>query len=221
MPSSGLIDGGLVVRSTPWRKATLRRAGPFSDGAGALSGNRSNQVQDRRITRTREALIGAFNHLVLARRQRRIRVADIVAEANIGRSTFYEHFSSADDILLQSLARPMAPLADAAAGKGDLRAVTFLLAHFWENRQRARDMMAGHMDARMMRLLAGMVEERLEGRMLAIPVKLAALQLAQAALAPVRGWVLAEAPCSPAALAAAICRCGEAIVAGLAVSDPA
>lgn len=177
-------------------------------------------MQDRRIARTREALIGAFNHLVLARRQRHIRVADIVAEANIGRSTFYEHFSSADDILLQSLARPMAALADAAAGKGDAGAVTFLLAHFWENRQRARDMMAGRMDERMMRLLASMVEERLEGRALTIPARLAALQLAQATLGPVRGWVAAEAPCSPEALAAAICRCGEAIVASLAVPDP-
>src|SRR4051812_2411808 len=64
-------------------------------------------MQDRRIARTREALIGAFNHLVLNRRQRHIRVADIVAEANVGRSTFYEHYSSADDILLQALARPM------------------------------------------------------------------------------------------------------------------
>lgn len=177
-------------------------------------------MQDRRIARTREALIGAFNHIFLSRRQRHIRVADIVAEANIGRSTFYEHFSSADDILLQSLARPMAALADAAAGKGELGAVTFLLAHFWENRARARDLMAGPMDARMTRLLAGMIEERLEGRTLAIPVRLAALQLAEAAFAPVRGWMAAEAPCSPEALAAAICRCGAAIVASLSAPNP-
>ncbi|MES2443040.1 MAG: TetR/AcrR family transcriptional regulator [Pseudomonadota bacterium] len=178
-------------------------------------------MQDRRIARTREALIGAFNHLVLNRRQRHIRVADIVAEANVGRSTFYEHYASADDILLQALARPMAALADAAAGTGDVGAVTFLLAHFWENRQRAREMMAGRMDDRIARLLAGMVEERLEARdaALAIPRKLAARQLAEAALGPVRGWVMAEAPCDPETLARAICRCGAAIVASLA-PDP-
>ena len=60
-------------------------------------------MPDRRITRTRNALIGAFNHLVLHRRQRHIRVADIVAQANVGRSTFYEHYSSADDILIAAL----------------------------------------------------------------------------------------------------------------------
>lgn len=175
-------------------------------------------VPDRRITRTREALIGALNHLILNRRQRHIRVADIVAEANVGRSTFYEHYSSADEVLLQALARPMAALADAGAGKGDAAKVTWLLQHFWENRQRARDMMAGRMDDRVARLLAGMIEERLVagGVAPAIPLRLAAAQLADAALAPVRGWVLAEAPCTPGVLATAICRTGAAMVASLA-----
>lgn len=173
-------------------------------------------MPDRRTTRTRKALIGAFNHLFLNRRQRHIRVADIVAEANVGRSTFYEHYEGADDILLQSLARPLAVLADAGAGKGDAERVTQLLAHFWENRQRAREMMAGHMERRMTRLLTGMIEERLADRPLILPAKLAAAQLAEAALGPIRGWVRAEASCDPETLAAAICRCGEAMVASLA-----
>lgn len=173
-------------------------------------------MPDRRITRTRAALIGAFNHLFLQRRQRHIRVADIVAEANVGRSTFYEHYDSADDILLQSLARPMTALADAGAGKGDAALVTMLLAHFWENRQRARETMAGPMDRRITRLLTGMIEERLADCPLILPSKLAAAQLAEAALGPIRGWVMAEAPCEAETLATAICRCGEAMVASLA-----
>lgn len=179
-------------------------------------------MPDRRITRTREALIGAFNHLVLHRRQRRIRVADIVAQASVGRSTFYEHYSSADDILLHSLSRPMAALADAAAGTGNAAALTLLLAHFWENRQRARDIVGGRMDARVVRLLAAMTAERLAARgvALSIPAGLATLQLAEAAFAPIRGWLLAEAPCAPDALAQAICRCGEAMVAALAQPPP-
>lgn len=173
-------------------------------------------VLDRRITRTREALIGAFNHLLLHRRQRHIRVADIVAEANVGRSTFYEHYESADDILLKALARPMAALADAAAGRGDLAQTTWLLEHFWENRQRARELMADGMYARVMRLLAEMIETRLaEGPALAIPPGLAALQLAEGAFAPIRGWLLAKAPCTAPVLAATLCRCGEAMVSAL------
>lgn len=172
-------------------------------------------MPDRRITRTREALIGALNHLVLARRQRHIGVADLVSESGVGRSTFYEHFSSADEVLLESLARPMAALADAGAGKGDVEKLTWLLTHFWENRQRARDMMRGPMNDRIARLLAAMIEERLAETETAIPLKLASAQLAEAALAPVRGWVMAEAPCTPEALAASICRTGAAMVASL------
>lgn len=167
---------------------------------------------DRRVSRTRAALIGAYNRLILSRR-RNIRVADIVAEANVGRSTFYEHYQGADDIHLQALARPFATLADAAAGDGDVAALTGLLAHFWENRQLARDSIMGRMQDKVTRLLATMVEERIAaaGDTTAIPLKLAALQLAEAALAPVRGWVTAEAPCSAEALAAAICGAGRAL----------
>ena len=92
---------------------------------------------DRRAARTRAALIEAFNHLALNHRKN-IRVADIVALANVGRSTFYEHYKSADDIHLQAMPRPFAILADAAAGMGDEARLTGLLRHFWENRQLAR-----------------------------------------------------------------------------------
>jgi AcrR family transcriptional regulator len=169
--------------------------------------------EDSRVRRTRAALIGAFDHLILSRRRRPIRVADIVAQANVGRSTFYEHYGSADEIHMAALARPFAILADAAAGAGDEAKLTGLLVHFWGNRQRARESFMGRMHDKVTRLLAAMVEERLEGEAdkLAIPPRLAALQLAEAALAPIRGWVTAEAPCAAEALAGAICRCGRAL----------
>jgi AcrR family transcriptional regulator len=173
--------------------------------------------EDRRVKRTRAALIGAFDHLVLSGRRKPIRVADIVAEANVGRSTFYEHYKGADDIHMAALARPFATLADAAAGAGDEARLAALLAHFWENRQRARQSFMGRIGDKTSRLLAAMVEDRLRGAegALAIPLRLAALQLAEAALAPIRGWVTAEAPCTAQALAGAICRCGEAMREGL------
>ena len=172
--------------------------------------------EDRRVARTRAALIAAFDHLVLSRRPRRIRVADIVAKARVGRSTFYDHYRGADDIHMAALARPFAILADAAAGAGDEARLAALVAHFWENRQRARESFMGPMSGKVSRLLAAMVEERLGDRALAIPARLAALQLAEAALAPLRGWVTAEAPCTPEALAGAICRCARALRAELA-----
>jgi AcrR family transcriptional regulator len=200
------------------KKPTDAGISPLADGEVILSVSEDLAARlDRRAMRTRTALIGAFNHLALNHRKN-IRVADIVALANVGRSTFYEHFRSADDIHLHAMQRPFALLADAAAGMGDEARLTGQLEHFWENRQLARTSVMGRMHDKVNRLLAAMIEERMrddEDR-LAIPLRLATMQLAEAALAPIRGWVTAEAPCTADALAGAICRCGRAMRAALA-----
>ena len=181
-----------------------------------MSGNEERaRPTDRRARRTRAALIGAFNHLVLHRRQRRIRVADIVAEADVGRSTFYEHYRGADDIHMDALAPLFAILADAAAGHGDPVRVERLLGHFWDNRQRARESFNSRLGEKAMRLLAAQIEERLGDADLLIPRRLAALQLAEATLAPIRGWLTGEAPCTPAALATGLCRSGARLTESL------
>jgi AcrR family transcriptional regulator len=68
---------------------------------------------DRRVARTRMALYDAIAALVLRQDYASITVADILAEANIGRSTFYAHFTSKDDLLGRSLERLKAALIDA------------------------------------------------------------------------------------------------------------
>lgn len=175
------------------------------------------EARDRRVQRTRAALLGAFNQLFLARRQRRIRAADLIAEAKIGRSTFYDHYSSADDVLLEALRHPFATLADAATGQGDPAATLWLAGHFWENRSRARELFDNaQMQNRVSRLLAEMVAERLAGAALILPTELAAVQLAEAALAPLRAWVRGEAPATAAAMADGLCRSGRALRQALA-----
>ena len=118
---------------------------------------------------------------------------------------------------MEALSRPFALLADAAAGEGDPARLTGLLDHFWENRQRARATFSGRTGDKAARLLAAMVAARLQRRRaeLVLPLRLASLQLAHAALAPVRAWVGAEAPCRSSILAKAICRSGEQLVASL------
>lgn len=177
---------------------------------------------DRRVARTRDALLGAFNHLLLhdRRRQRDIKVGEIVDRANVGRSTFYEHFSGADAIFLEAARHPFGQLADALTGVTGPEALVGLLDHFWENRALARDAL-GRLDVPITRMVAEMVEERLaaQGMAAAIPLRLAARQLAESGLAPVRGWVSAEAPCTSAALAAAIHRGAAALRAALTEAE--
>jgi AcrR family transcriptional regulator len=55
-------------------------------------------AKDRRVVRTRRTLQHALLALMLKRGYDAITVEDICAEADVGRSTFYAHFTSKDDL---------------------------------------------------------------------------------------------------------------------------
>ena len=54
---------------------------------------------DRRVRKTREALYSAFAALVAERGYDRLSIQDIIDEADVGRTTFYAHFKTKDDLL--------------------------------------------------------------------------------------------------------------------------
>ncbi|HVJ54602.1 MAG TPA: TetR/AcrR family transcriptional regulator [Aliidongia sp.] len=150
---------------------------------------------DRRVQRTRRALGDAFNALVLAKGYDAVSAADIAARADVGRSTFYEHFQGKDDLLAHGLRRLLVPLADACvSGDPDPR-LEALLAHFWQSRRMARPMMTGRTRAVMAAQLAGLIEERLaavwpvaaDGERL--PDALVAVQLAQGQIGLIEAWL--------------------------------
>ena len=153
-------------------------------------------------SRTRSRLIAAFNQLVFDKVRGPIRVGQIIDKAGVGRSTFYDHFANAEAVHMAAVSRPLVLLAGPAAGTGTVEELQRLLDHFRGNRGRARDLLTGPSRDRVARLLADMIDERLDADdELAIPRRLATMQIAEAMLGSIRLWIVGEVAASSEALA--------------------
>jgi AcrR family transcriptional regulator len=181
-------------------------------------------AKDKRAQKTRHALLSAFFDLVMEKhRYDEITIGDILARSGVGRSTFYEHFASKDGLLASSLAGPFSILADTIRERDNTEHLTRLLEHFWGNRAMARGTFVGAVRRKTMPVLVELIEERLKidgaGKLsaLIVPVRLAAIQLAEGLLAPTTAWLLGEVQCSPEALALALRRTSRATLSALEV----
>jgi AcrR family transcriptional regulator len=101
----------------------------------------AKKPMDRRIARTRGMLQHALNSLILKKGYEAITIKDICDAANVGRSTFYAHYTSKDDLKRSGLEPLRRLLVDrqrtALATPGDImeRRFGFSLAMF----EHARD----------------------------------------------------------------------------------
>lgn len=165
---------------------------------------------NRRVQRTRLELLAAFRNLVFERAYDKIRVADISRKADVGRSTFYEHFESKNDILEHSLIALLTVLAEAIGQPQVPENLRSLCEHFWENRSAARPMLSGATRCVVSQLLSELVKERLAlllsstpGATPLLPLDFIASHLAENQLALIDSW-LTGGCCSPEAFAHAL-----------------
>jgi AcrR family transcriptional regulator len=178
-----------------------------------------SRSQDRRSQRTREALRGAFVRLTLERGYESFGVADITEAANIGRSTFYQHYSGKLALLqdsLETLSRHLVALVGADPAPETL---VPLLLPFREQRQRNRIFFSGPARSVWARVIARLVEPRLakmaRGAVPLVPLPLAALQIAEAQLSLIAGWLTGRSAVKPADMAKALIRTSHALTTAL------
>lgn len=176
--------------------------------------------EDKRVVRTREALSQAFLDLVAERDYEAITVADVIARADVGRSTFYQHYSSRDDLLAAVMEGGFAALADTVGDGPHVVHLEDWLGIFWENRRAGRVLLSGQTRASILRELCGRLEKRLEraarqARDPPAPQKLVAAMLAEAQLGLLHAWLAGRAAASPAAMAKTLRLAAQGLVHGL------
>ncbi len=128
--------------------------------------------EDRRIQRTRELLRSAMVSLIREQGFEALTVQHIIDRANVGRSTFYAHFKSKEDLLTGSVEMMRSTLRRiqlrAASGSASPRERMFAFAHeLFAHAEQHRDVFAAMLGKRsgtvfqhhLHRMLADLVRE--------------------------------------------------------------
>jgi len=165
---------------------------------------------DRRVRRTRQALIGALIELVLQKRYDAITIQNLLDRADVGRSTFYAHYRGKDDLLLRSfegLLEMLDQAMDGAGGPGArLAPVRELFCHIGQMREFHRALVRAHMLDRAYQAGTSVLSRTIARRLAAgaahpdgDTARLAALAhgFAGALFGMLRWWVEADAAPSP------------------------
>jgi AcrR family transcriptional regulator len=181
----------------------------------------TKRQQDKRTLRTRAWIVQAFNELIFKQTYSGLPTDSIVKRAGVGRSTFYEHFRNKDEVLLHSVPWILSALADAVTDAGDAYRIRGVLDHIMDQKAMAEPLLAGPAGAAITAELSKLIEIRLTTRnasrstKLAVPVGLAARQVAAAQLSLLSSWLEDPSTCSSIDLATAICHSSQGLAASL------
>jgi AcrR family transcriptional regulator len=177
------------------------------------------ETRQGRSQRTRVQIKSAFTRLVFANGYENVSVREVIAGADVARSTFYEHFSGKQDVLRACMSQFMEVIArtvDNDSIPDDLQRV---LSHLWENRRLTDAIFSGTPRIILSQTLSEKIEERLHhsnrGKPLALPYRLASIHLAEAQLGLIESWLRGRAYCRVGDLAEALHRTSRAAAKAL------
>ena len=129
---------------------------------------------DRRQRKTREAIFRAFSSLLAKKHYSRITVQDIIDEADVGRTTFYAHFQTKEDLLNQmcedifshvfSSVREREAAHDFSTQPATLsNELTHLLYHLREQRQNISNLFSGESGELFLKYFKGQLAKAFDG----------------------------------------------------------
>jgi AcrR family transcriptional regulator len=149
-------------------------------------------VIDRRKQKTLAALHSAFVNLLLDQGYEAVTIGAVTRIANVGRSTFYEHYRAKDDLLRATVYTHFVALANLVNANGCPATVRNVLQHFREHQQVARVLLGWPTRS----VLSSALSERIviafsntPGLQPLIPVEVIARQIADMQLALVEAWI--------------------------------
>jgi AcrR family transcriptional regulator len=153
---------------------------------------------DRRSQRTRYQLMHSLIALIKVKRYDSITVQQITDHANVGRSTFYAHFTDKDDLLLDGVREMVANLETGEPGTDTLGLSLGLFHHVGDNADLhfvlTKGRALGLFLAVLQEELTGLFSERLAARVKpgtkpAVPVPLLAAMIASMLITAIRTWL--------------------------------
>jgi AcrR family transcriptional regulator len=198
------LDAGVLAGGTRIGGQTIEGESTIPNYSQTMSGS-----GDRRVRKTREAINTAFSHLMFTREFDGIRIEDILATANVARSTFYHHYRGKDDVLCAVMGfHILDPLSRAGLAEEPSCELLQLAGHVWENRRLARSIFWGSTKAAIVRNLASRIEQVLDGPAPAsgLPLAYIASTVAHWQIASLEEWLLCRHRFDPKTWADSLCR---------------
>lgn len=168
--------------------------------------NQAQKSGDREATRAR--LVAVFNRLLLEEEAPRPRVADIIAEAGVARSTFYDHFDGVEALFDESLSMLFGSIAATLIQPERRDDLDFFIAHVWDNRSKGREMLTGPRGERAEVLLARCLERELGTQK---DARLVSILAAGTIMAALSGWLTGRLNATPQDISMRLIRSVDAI----------
>jgi AcrR family transcriptional regulator len=146
--------------------------------------------------------------MVLARGFDEIQITDILAAADVARSTFYQHFRSKDDLLCAVMTPILGPLARAGLQSEPSQQLIHIAEHVWQNRRLGRVIFQGSARIAIVRHLAREIEQLFEDVQPSsnLPIAYIASVIAQWEIASLDEWLSGRHRCGAHDWAQALCR---------------